>query len=285
MTCSARLLIQCADQPGIVAAVTRFLYEHDANVTHLDQHSTEITGGSFYMRVEFQLPDLEPPNHALRAAFAQSVGSPFSMRWSIVDAGVRKRMVIFASRTEHTLQELLWRHTRGDLPVDIAAVISNHEATRIHADRFGVPFRHIPVTAENKAEAEAEALDVIGEDTDLIVLARYMQILSPEFVGRFPERIINIHHSFLPAFVGADPYRQAYDRGVKLIGATAHYVTSDLDQGPIIEQDVARVTHRDTVDALRAMGRDVERRVLAKAVHWHLEDRVIVSGTRTVVFR
>ncbi|MEC9407322.1 MAG: formyltetrahydrofolate deformylase [Abyssibacter sp.] len=285
MSCSARLLIQCADQPGIVAAVTRFLFEHAANVTHLDQHSTEMTGGLFYMRVEFQLPDLEPPDQRLRAAFDAQVGQPFAMHWSMVDARVRKRMVIFASRTEHTLQELLWRHARGDLPVEIKAVISNHAETEEHARRFDVPFRHIPVTAETKAEAEAQALDVIGDDTDLIVLARYMQILSPALVERFPERIINIHHSFLPAFIGADPYRQAYERGVKLIGATAHYVTSELDQGPIIEQDVSRVTHRDDVDALRAMGRDIERRVLARAVHWHVEDRVIVSGHRTVVFR
>ena len=244
-----------------------------------------MTGGLFYMRVEFQLPDLEPPDQRLRAAFDAQVGQPFAMHWSMVDARVRKRMVIFASRTEHTLQELLWRHARGDLPVEIKAVISNHAETEEHARRFDVPFRHIPVTAETKAEAEAQALDVIGDDTDLIVLARYMQILSPALVERFPERIINIHHSFLPAFIGADPYRQAYERGVKLIGATAHYVTSELDQGPIIEQDVSRVTHRDDVDALRAMGRDIERRVLARAVHWHVEDRVIVSGHRTVVFR
>ena len=285
MSCSARLLIQCADQPGIVAAVTRFLFEHAANVTHLDQHSTEMTGGRFYMRVEFQLPDLEPPDARLRAAFDAQVGQPFSMHWSMIDASVRKRMVIFASRTEHTLQELLWRQARGDLAVDIRAVISNHAETEEHARRFDVPFWHIPVTPETTAEAEAQALEVIGEETDLIVLARYMQILSPALVDRFPERIINIHHSFLPAFVGADPYRQAYERGVKLIGATAHYVTSELDQGPIIEQDVARVTHRDAVDDLRAMGRDIERRVLARAVHWHVEDRVIVSGHRTVVFR
>ncbi|MCK5858763.1 formyltetrahydrofolate deformylase [Abyssibacter sp.] len=285
MSCSARLLIQCADQPGIVAAVTRFLFEHDANVTHLDQHSTEMTGGLFYMRAEFQLPDLEPPNAALRTAFAAQVGDPFDMHWSMVDAGVKKRMVIFASRTEHTLQELLWRHARGDLAAEITAVISNHAATAVHAERFGVPFRHIPVTPDSRADAEQAALEIIGQDTDLIVLARYMQILSPAFVDRFPQRIINIHHSFLPAFVGADPYRQAYERGVKLIGATAHYVTSELDQGPIIEQDVSRVTHRDDVNALRAMGRDIERRVLARAVHWHLEDRVIVSGARTVVFR
>ncbi len=179
MSCSARLLIQCADQPGIVAAVTRFLFEHAANVTHLDQHSTEMTGGLFYMRVEFQLPDLEPPDQRLRAAFDAQVGQPFAMHWSMVDARVRKRMVIFASRTEHTLQELLWRHARGDLPVEIKAVISNHAETEEHARRFDVPFRHIPVTAETKAEAEAQALDVIGDDTDLIVLARYMQILSP----------------------------------------------------------------------------------------------------------
>lgn len=279
----ARLQIHCADRPGIVAAVTRFLFEHGANITELDQHSTEPGGGRFFMRVEFQTAQLDLDGATLRAAFAAAVGGPFAMDWQIHFAAARRRMGILISKHDHAGLELLWRWQRGELPVDIPCVVSNHPDLRKAVEAFGVPFVHIPFDAARQAAAEADMRERFAE-VDFLVLARYMRVLSGDFVSAFPNRIINIHHSFLPAFAGADPYQQARSRGVKIIGATAHYVTAELDQGPIIEQDVIRVTHRHELDDLKRLGRDLERQVLARAVRWHVEDRVLVDGNKTIVF-
>ena len=281
---TARLLITCPDRPGIVAAVTTLLYNHGANVTELDQHSTDPEGGTFFMRLEFQTPHLDLSRPALERSFADRVAAYYGMDWTFRYAHPPKRLALLVSRHEHALLEILWRWSRGELPTVITRVISNHDDLRGSVEAFGVPFHHVPVSPGTKEEAEARTLDLLGDEVDLVVLARYMQILTPRFVERLAHRIINIHHSFLPAFVGADPYQQASDRGVKLIGATAHFVTSALDEGPSIEQDVSRVSHRHSVGELRELGRDIERTVLARAVKWFLEDRLIVHGNKTVVF-
>jgi formyltetrahydrofolate deformylase len=281
----ARLLIRCADQPGIVAAATSFLYRHGANITELDQHSTDPSGGQFFMRLEFQNPRPELSRETLEGAFAEAAGRRFKMDWHISYAAQRPRMAVLVSAHDHAALELLWRWQRGELLVDIPCVISNHEKLRGAVEGFGVPFHHVPQeSTAQRDEAEARMLELLGERADFLVLARYMRILGPAFVARYPNRIINIHHSFLPAFVGADPYRQAYERGVKIIGATAHYVTAELDQGPIIAQGTAHVSHSDEIDDLRRLGRDLERQVLAQAVRWHVEDRIIVDGNKTIVF-
>jgi len=282
---TARLLITCPDRPGIVAAVAGFFHMHGANITALDQHSTDPTGGTFFMRVEFQTPSLDLSRAALGRAFAAVVGDRFAMDWRLSYADDTKDLAILVSKHDHALMELLWRSTRGELEGRVAMVISNHRVAEAAVTALGVPFHYVPVTAKTKAESEARIVDLLGDSVKTVALARYMQILSPELVAKFPNQIINIHHSFLPAFVGANPYHRAFERGVKLIGATAHYVTAELDAGPIIEQDVGRVSHRDSVEDLIALGRDLERRVLANAVRWHLEDRVLVHGNKTVVFR
>lgn len=279
----ARMLISCPDGPGIVAAVSRFLFEHGANIVQSDQYTMNPAGGMFFMRVEFDLPELSQNLPALEHDF-QAVGDQFKMEWTINQVSRKKRLAIFVSKEDHCLVELLWHWQAGDLDADIAMVISNHNDMRSYVESFGIPFHHIPVTADTKKEAEQKQLEVIGSDIDLIVLARYMQIISPLFIEHFRNRIINIHHSFLPAFVGGKPYAQAYDRGVKIIGATAHYVTEELDGGPIIEQDVQRVSHSDNVNELKRIGRTIERVVLARAVEWHTEDRVLVHQNKTVVF-
>ncbi|WCT57073.1 formyltetrahydrofolate deformylase [Paenibacillus kyungheensis] len=279
----ARMLISCPDGPGIVATVSRFLFEHGANIVQSDQYTMNPAGGMFFMRVEFDLPELSKNLPALESDF-QAVGDQFKMEWTINQVSRKKRLAIFVSKEDHCLVELLWHWQAGDLDADIAMVISNHNDMRSYVESFGIPFYHIPVTADTKKEAEQKQLEVIGSDIDLIVLARYMQIISPLFIEHFRNRIINIHHSFLPAFVGGKPYAQAYDRGVKIIGATAHYVTEELDGGPIIEQDVQRVSHSDNVNELKRIGRTIERVVLARAVQWHAEDRVLVHQNKTVVF-
>ncbi|GAB7386474.1 formyltetrahydrofolate deformylase [Bacillaceae bacterium] len=280
----ARLLISCHDRPGIVAAVSRFLHEHGANIVRSDQHSTDPEGGHFFMRVEFDIPNIAEKKEKLETDFLP-VAQEFGMDWRFAYASQLKRMAIFVSRQEHCLLELLWQWQAGDLLADIALVISNHPDLRETVEAQGIPYYHIPVTKENKAEAERKQLELLRQyDVDLVVLARYMQILSPDFLIHYPNRIINIHHSFLPAFVGGRPYERAYERGVKIIGATAHYVTEDLDEGPIIEQDVIRVSHRDNAEDLKRIGRTIERNVLARAVSWHLEDRIITYQNKTIVF-
>jgi formyltetrahydrofolate deformylase len=280
----AVLLIRCADRPGIVAAVSTFLFRHGANVVDLDQHSTEETPGTYFMRLEFQTGGLDRPLDQLGELFAAEVGTPMGMEWELASHAVRRRVAVLVSRHDHALLDLLWNWRRGDLRADIPVVLSNHPDLRPAVESFGVPFLHVPNDRDGRPAAEARMLEALEGKADVVVLARYMQILSPGFVARFPGRIINIHHSFLPAFAGADPYRQAYERGVKIVGATAHYVTAELDAGPIIDQDVARVSHRDSVEDLRALGRDLERRVLFRAVRWHCEDRVLVHGNKTIVF-
>jgi formyltetrahydrofolate deformylase len=278
-----RVLLSCSDRPGIVAAVTRFLYDFGANIMHSDQHTTDPFGGQFFMRVEFFLSGLESREEEFRAAFSHIAGT-FGATWRIAIAKRPKHVALFASRSDHALLELLWRIRNGDLHADVRMVISNHPTLEPMVTSLGIPFHHVPMSATLREEAERHEWELMGDDIDLIVLARYMQVLSPAFLARFPNRIINIHHSFLPAFVGADPYGAAYERGVKLIGATAHYVTEELDAGPIIEQDVMRVDHGHTVEDMRRIGRYVERAVLARAVDWHLQDRIIVYENKTVVF-
>ncbi|MCY9660280.1 formyltetrahydrofolate deformylase [Paenibacillus chondroitinus] len=279
----ARMLISCPDQPGIVAAVSQFLYEYGANIVQSDQYTMDPEGGMFFIRIEFDLDDLENRVQQLKEAFSV-VADKFSMDWSLSLANQKKRIAIFVSKEDHALLELLWHWRAGDLNADIAMVISNHPDMQSLVEPFGIPYYHIPVTADTKAEAERRQLEVVGDKVDAIVLARYMQIVSPSFIKHYSNRIINIHHSFLPAFVGGKPYAQAHNRGVKIIGATAHYVTEELDGGPIIEQDVQRVSHRDNVEDLKRIGRHIERIVLARAVAWHVEDRIIVHNNKTVVF-
>lgn len=279
----ARMLISCPDKAGIVAAVSQFLYEQGANIVQSDQYTMDPEGGMFFMRIEFDLQELEQRLPSLQEDFNR-IADRFSMRWSIFRAARRKRIAIFVSKEDHCLTELLWQWQAGDLDAEISMVISNHDDMRNLVESFGIPYHHVPVTADTKAEAEQKQRELTSGKVDLIVLARYMQIVSPKFIEQYHNRIINIHHSFLPAFVGGKPYQQAYNRGVKLIGATAHYVTEELDGGPIIEQDVQRVSHRDNVNELKRMGRHIERIVLARAVKWHVEDRMLVYQNKTVAF-
>ncbi|RTE09849.1 formyltetrahydrofolate deformylase [Paenibacillus whitsoniae] len=279
----ARMLISCPDQPGIVAAVSQFLYEYGANIVQSDQYTMDPEGGMFFIRIEFDLENLADRVEKLRQDFSV-IADKLSMSWSLSLASQKKRIAIFVSKEDHALLELLWHWRAGDLNADIAMVVSNHPDMRELVEPFGIPYYHIPVTTATKAEAEQKQLEVVGDKVDTIILARYMQIVSPTFIKHYANRIINIHHSFLPAFVGGKPYAQAHNRGVKIIGATAHYVTEELDGGPIIEQDVQRVSHRDNVEDLKRIGRHIERIVLARAVAWHVDDRVIVHNNKTVVF-
>lgn len=280
----ARMLISCPDGPGIVAAVSRFLHEHGANIVQSDQYTMDPEGGMFFIRIEFDLEQLEDRLSVLERDF-EPIAEKFGMNWKIRRANRKKKLAIFVSREDHCLMELLWQWQSGDLYADIAMVISNHPHMREITESFGIPYYHIPVTPETKQEAEEKQLALVeGNQVDAIVLARYMQIVSSRVISRFPNKIINIHHSFLPAFIGGNPYKQAYDRGVKIIGATAHYVTEELDAGPIIEQDVQRVSHRDDVEDLKRIGRHIERIVLARAVNWYVDDRILVHQNKTVVF-
>ncbi len=281
---TARLLLDCADRPGIVAAVSGFLFERGANIVSSHQFSSDPSGGRFFLRTEFFLEGSEQQRDELREQFAGEVAARFGMGWELRFWGERRRIAILVSRHDHCLVDLLWRARRGELDAEIAAVVSNHPELEREASWMGVPFHHVPFERDSRAEAERELLGLLGGEVDLLVLARFMQILSGEFLERVGVPVINIHHSFLPAFAGADPYRRARERGVKLIGATAHYVTAELDGGPIIDQDVARVDHRQSARELERVGRDIERSVLARAVSLHLDDRVIVDGARTVVF-
>jgi formyltetrahydrofolate deformylase len=276
------LTLSCPDQPGIVARVSGFLFERGANILDAQQYDDAETG-RFFMRVVFD-PGGQP-TEALGGEF-EPLAEACAMDWSLRQNKARRRVMILASQTDHCLADLIWRWRQGELPMDITAVVSNHPADSFpHTDLKGVAFRHLPVTPETKPAQEARLWDLIEQTgTDLVVLARYMQVLSSDLTARLEGRCINIHHSFLPGFKGAKPYHQAHARGVKVIGATAHFVTADLDEGPIIEQDVERISHRDTPAALVRKGRDIERRVLARAVRWVLEDRVLLNGRKTVVF-
>ena len=279
-----RLLLRCSDRPGLVAAVSAFLAGAGANIVSLDQHSTEQTGGTFMQRTIFHLPGLTAARDNLERDFSAQVASKFDIDFRLTEAGKPKRVVIMASKEDHCLLDLLWRNRRGELEMSVVMVISNHADLADQVRAFSVPFVHVPATKDNREEAEGRQLDLLRGNTDLVVLARYMQILTPRFLTEVGCPLINIHHSFLPAFIGAAPYRRAKERGVKLVGATAHYVTEDLDEGPIIEQDVVRVDHRHGVDDLVRLGADVERSVLSRAVLWHCEDRIIRYGNQTVVF-
>ena len=286
---TARLLIGCADRPGIVAAVSGFLFERGANVVSSHQYSSDPTGGRFFLRTEFFLEGLGDRSQVerrerLKEEFQQQVADRFDMDWEIRWWGERRRIAVLVSRHDHCLLDLLWRWRRGELDAEIITVISNHPDLREETEAAGVSYHHVPVEPGAKAEAEAEMLELLSGQAELLVLARYMQILSGDFLQRVGMPTINIHHSFLPAFAGADPYRRAHDRGVKLIGATAHYVTEELDDGPIIDQEVVRVDHRQSARELERVGRDAERLALARAVSLHLDDRVIIDGRRTIVF-
>jgi formyltetrahydrofolate deformylase len=280
---TARLLIGCEDRAGIVAGVSGFLFAEGANIVSSHQYSTDPTGGRFFLRTEFVLTEAVD-RETFQERFQAEVASRFGMKWRIRWSGERQRIVILASHQDHCLLELLWRWRRGELDAEIVAVISNHRDLEEETLAAGVEFHHVPILAGEKERAEARMLEVLQRNAELLVLARFMQILSGDFLHRVGMPAINIHHSFLPAFAGAEPYRRAHERGVKLIGATAHYVTEELDDGPIIEQDVVRVDHRQSSHDLERVGRDVERLVLARAVSMHLDDRVIVDGRRTIVF-
>ncbi|MFJ9021989.1 formyltetrahydrofolate deformylase [Streptomyces sp. NPDC102259] len=280
----ASLILQGADATGIVAAVTSVLSRHGANIVSLDQYSDNPHGGAFFQRTVFGLDGLQAELPALRADLDAHLVDAFGLSYTLRDLSVPKRVAIFASKSDHCLLDLLWRHRQGQLPVTVAMVISNHPDVAEEVRGFGIPFFHVPCQGADKSAAEAEHLRLLKGNVDFVVLARYMQILSGEFIESVGIPIINIHHSFLPAFIGAGPYAKAKERGVKLVGATAHYVTRDLDEGPIIEQDVVRVTHAHSAADLTRRGADVERAVLSRAVLWHAEDRVMRDGNHTIVF-
>lgn len=279
---TATLLISCLDRKGLVAKFANFIYSNGGNIIHADQH-TDFAAGLFLTRIEWQLAGFNLPKEIIGAAF-NAIATPLQASWQLHFSDTVPRIAIWVSRQDHCLYDLIWRHKAKEFPAEITLIISNHPDLQEIADQFGIDYHHIPINKDNKIEQEAKQLELLQKyQIDLVVLAKYMQILSQDFVSKFP-KIINIHHSFLPAFVGANPYHQAYQRGVKIIGATAHYVTADLDAGPIIEQDVVKVSHRDDVNDLIRKGKDLERVVLARAVRAHLQNRVLVYGNRTVVF-
>jgi len=279
----ARLVVSCRDREGIIATLSEALRDVGANIITSDQFSSDPYGGMFSLRMEFYVPDDPEERLTKLDARLAEIGSVLGLEYELIDAKRRKRVALFVSRYDHCLLDLLWRWRRGELDMDVIAVVSNHADLQEEVARFGVPYHHIPVTKDTKPEAEQAQIDLLAAEVELVVMARYMQVLSADFLERIGCPVINIHHSFLPAFAGAGPYARAYDRGVKLIGATAHYATEDLDEGPIIEQDVVRVNHRHDAAALERIGADVERLVLARAVIWHLADRVLLQGHRTIV--
>lgn len=279
---TATLLVSCPDRRGLVAHLAHFISSHNGNIIHADHH-TDFAAGLFLSRLEWQLEGFNLPREAIAPAFAE-VAEPLQALWQLHFSDTLPRIAIWVSRQDHCLLDLIWRQRAKEITAELPLIISNHPDMKYAAFQFGADFYHIPITKENKFEQEARQLELLRQyKIDLVVLAKYMQILSPDFLARFP-RVINIHHSFLPAFAGAKPYEQAYERGVKIIGATAHYATPDLDCGPIIEQDVVRVSHRDDIEDLIRKGKDLERVVLARAVRLHLQNRVLVYGNRTVVF-
>jgi formyltetrahydrofolate deformylase len=279
-----RLIVQGADRPGIVASVSTVLSDIGANIVSLAQSSSDPSGGRFFQRTVFHLQDLAVKFDALQDTLERKLTADLGLDFRLVEVRRRKRVAIFVSRADHCLLDLLWRQRRGDLKVNVSMVVSNHPDLHDDVRQFGIPFFHVPVESGNKPAAEKEQLKLLKGNVDLLVLARYMQVLSGDFLDDLAVPVINIHHSFLPAFVGSNPYQRAKERGVKLIGATAHYATEDLDEGPIIEQDVIRVSHHESVRELQRKGADVERLVLSRAVAWHCDDRVIRDGNTTVVF-
>jgi formyltetrahydrofolate deformylase len=280
---TAILLIDCPDRKGLVAAVANFLYEHDANILHADQHQDD-EAGLFFMRVEWDLTGFALPLAKFAERF-ELVAAPLNLKWRLELSTARPKVGILVSKYDHCLADLLYRQRSGELKCDVPLILSNHPDARLLAEFHGIPYYYIPVTSQNKAEAEAEQIELLDKHgVNLVVLARYMQVLSPEFVEHYPQRVINVHHSFLPAFSGAKPYHRAFERGVKLIGATSHFATEVLDDGPIIEQDVSRVSHRDQLEDLIQKGRDLEKSVLSRAVRWWTEHRILVYGKKTVVF-
>lgn len=279
---TATLLVSCPDQRGLVAKLSQFIYSNGGNIIHADHH-TDAQAGLFLTRLEWQLDGFHLPRELIAPAF-QAIAQPLTAQWQLHFSDVRPRLAIWVSKQDHCLLDLIWRHQAGELPAEIVCIISNHPHCQALATQFELDYHYLPITPENKAEQEERELELLaGYRIDLVVLAKYMQVLSADFLAQF-NQVINIHHSFLPAFAGANPYQRAYERGVKIIGATAHYVTPELDQGPIIEQDVVRVSHRDEVGDLIRKGKDLERMVLARAVHLHLQQRVLAYGNRTVVF-
>lgn len=277
------LLLSCPDQKGVVATVADFIYRHNGNILHADEHADEGSN-LFLMRVEFDPAEFEIPIAEFAKHFDQ-VAQRFEMHWRLAQSSYRPRMIVLVSKYDHCLVDLLYRYRSGELACDIPLIISNHPDNRNIAEFNRIPYEFISINSNNKREAEQRILKLATEcQADFMVLARYMQILSDDFVQKFPQRIINIHHSFLPAFVGAKPYHQAFERGVKLIGATSHYVTEALDDGPIIEQDVVRISHRDSLEDLLQKGRDLEKVVLSRAVRWHIQNRILLYGNKTVVF-
>ena len=277
------LLISCPDQPGIVAAVSQFIFKRGGNIFQSDQHSTDLHDGTFFMRISFTEDGFALSQSDFASDFAP-VAERFRMNWSVHYSQQRKRVAILASKTDHCLTDLLWRWNSGELAMDVACIVSNHRDLEPLAQRYAIPYYHFPIRKVQRRDDQRRMLDFLSGKVDFLVLARYMQILEPFFVDAYPCRIINIHHSFLPAFTGANPYQQAFERGVKIIGATAHYITENLDEGPIIAQDVIHCNHRDTLADLVRKGRDVERRVLAEAVRLHTEDRVLAYENKTIVF-
>jgi formyltetrahydrofolate deformylase len=280
---SAILLVQCPDRKGLDAAIADFIFRHGGNILHFEQHQADEE--RFYLaRVEWDLDGFQLDLKEFPEKFAP-IAEKFSMTWRIALSSHRPRVAIFVSKQDHCLVDLLYRQRSGELACEIPVIVSNHPDARRHAEFYGIPYCVIPVTKENKPEAERQELELLRKNKiELIVLARYMQVLSPEFIAHYPQQIINIHHSFLPAFVGGKPHVQAYERGVKLIGATAHYVTEVLDDGPIIEQGIQRISHKDTLEDLVAKGRDIEKGVLSRAVRWHIENRILLYKNKTVIF-
>jgi formyltetrahydrofolate deformylase len=279
---TATLLISCPDQRGLVAKIANFIYANGGNIIHADQH-TDFAAGLFLTRIEWQLSGFNLPQNLIAPAF-NAIAQPLKAKWELHFSDAMPRIAIWVSKQDHCLYDLIWRHRAKEFAAEIPLIISNHPDLKAIAEQFEIEYHYIPITKDNKAEQEEKQLELLQSyNIDLVVLAKYMQIVTGDFIAKFPQ-IINIHHSFLPAFVGANPYHRAFERGVKLIGATAHYATADLDAGPIIEQDVARVSHRDEIDDLIRKGKDLERVVLARAVRSHLQNRVLVYGNRTVVF-
>lgn len=281
---NAVLLIHCKDKKGLIATVTQFLSDHNGNIVDLDEH-VEKENGVFFMRVQWELDGFDIVKEQIKEVFQSRIASRFKMSWELYFTGRRPRMAVFVSKSSHCLYDILSRYYSGEWQIEIPVIISNHEDHRQVAERYNIPFYLFPVTGENKSNMEIEQLELLRKlEIDFIVLARYMQVLSDQFISHYPNRIINIHHSFLPAFAGAKPYHRAHERGVKIIGATSHYVTADLDVGPIIEQDVVKITHKDAVNDLVRKGKDLEKIVLSRAIWSHLSRKVLVYGNRTVVF-